>query len=53
VAHPASLIVVSPPAHVAIAPAAQLHDLMFAEIGDENGVNSPSVLLSQLRLSRG
>jgi hypothetical protein len=38
---------------VAISPAAQLHDLMFAQLGDENGANSPSLLLSQLRLSRG
>jgi hypothetical protein len=53
VAHLASVIVVFPLAHVAAPPVAQLHDLMFAQIGDENGVNGPSVLLSQLRLSRG
>jgi hypothetical protein len=50
---PAGVTVVSAPAHVAIPPAMQLHDLIFAQLGDENGVNGPSVLLSPLRLSRG
>ena len=49
----AGVTVVSAPAHGAISPATQLHDLIFAQLGDEKGVNGPSLLLANLRLSRG